>query len=155
MNADDFRKQLDAAEGYTSLGMLEEAFNILEDLPQELKVTKEVITLHMGILVKSKKYLEASFLAETLSNSEPDNADRILMVARYRYMGGEINEAMTWLSKAAKKRSNDAYFHYLTAQCHASVGDLEKAKESLKTAFELNQELRLGALDDPVFEKLW
>lgn len=135
--------------------MLEDAFNILEDLPQELKITKEVITLHMGILVKSRRYLEASFLAETLSNSEPDNADRLLMVARYRYMGGEINDAMVWLSKAEKKCSNDAYFHYLSAQCHASLGDVETAKASLRTAFELNADLRLDALDDPVFEGLW
>lgn len=155
MTAEEFKKKCDAVEGYTSLGLLDEAWDILEDLPPEVKITKEVITLHMAILVKSGEYLKASYLAETLSMSEPDNADRLLMVARYRYMAGEVADSILWLQSAEKKCSGDACFHYLSAQCHASVGDIELAKASLKTAFEINETLRLGALDDPVFAELW
>lgn len=155
MTRDDFRRMCDAIEGYTTLGLLDESLALLDSLPAQLKVSKEAITLHMGILVKAGEYLKASYLAETLSLSEPDNIDRILMVARYRYMAGAIEDALPWLHPVAKKCKGDAYFHYLTAQCQAALGDLEQAKASLKAAFELNGELRHGALDDPVFESVF
>ncbi len=56
MTADEFKKQCEAVEGYTALGLLDEANNILEDLPSALKITKDVITLHMTILLKAGEY---------------------------------------------------------------------------------------------------
>lgn len=152
MTAQEFKKKCEAVEGYTALGLLYDATNILEDLPSELKITKDVITLHMAILLKAGEYLKASYLAETLSMSEPDDVDRLLMVARYRYKAGEFSDSLAWLMSVQKKCSGDAYFHYLCAQCHAALGDQDAAKDSLKAAFEINEDLRLGALDDPVFD---
>ena len=87
--------------------------------------------------------------------SEPDDVDRLLMVARYRYKAGEYADALAWLMSVQKNCSEDAYFHYLCAQCHAALGDQDAAKDSLKAAFEINEDLRLGALDDPVFESIF
>ena len=81
MNEQEFKKACDAVEGYTALGLLDEANNILEDLPSALKITKDVITLQMSILLKDGEYLKDSYLAETLSRREPDEVDRLLMVA--------------------------------------------------------------------------
>lgn len=152
MTTDEFKKQCEAVEGYTALGLLDEANNILEDLPSELKITKDVITLHMAILLKADEYLKASYLAETLSMSEPDNVNRLLMVARYRYKAGAFKEGLEWLMSVEKKCSEDAYFHYLCAKYHAALGDQDAAKDSLKIAFKINPDLRLGALGDPVFD---
>lgn len=155
MRADELREQCDAAEGYIALGLLEEAVNILEDLPSELKITKEVITLHMGILLKAKDYLKASYLAETLSVSEPDDVDRMLIVARYRYQAGEYSDALAWLMSVARNCSGDAYFHYLSAQCHAALGDMDAARTSLQKVASMSETLRSSALDDPVFEAIY
>ena len=108
MTAQEFKKKCEAVEGYTALGLLDDANNILEDLPSELKITTDVITLHMAILLKAGEYLKASYLAETLSMSEPDDVDRLLMVARYRYKAGAFNEALEWLMSVQKKCSGDA-----------------------------------------------
>ncbi len=155
MNEQEFKKACDAAEGYTALGLLEEAVNTLENLPSELKTSKEVITLHMGILLKAKDYLKASYLAETLSLSEPDDVDRMVLVARYRYQAGEFTDALAWLLSVQKKCSGDAYFHYLCAQCHAALGDMDTARNSLKQASAMSETLRIRALDDPVFEAIY
>ena len=53
-----------------------------------------VITLHMGILLKSKDYLKSSYQAETLSLSEPENVVRMLDVARYRYQASAFKDAL-------------------------------------------------------------
>jgi predicted Zn-dependent protease len=155
MSQDEFRRMCDAVDGYTALGLVDEALNILEDLPPNLKITREVITLHMGILLKSKDYLKASYLAETLSMSEPENMDRMLDVARYRYKAGEFKDALTWLVSVEKKCLNEADFHYMSAQCHAAFGDLEQARRSLQKVSVLSETLRMRALDDPVFEAIY
>jgi len=135
--------------------MVDEALNILEDLPPKVKITREVITLHMLILLKAKDYLKASYLAETLNMSEPENVDRMLDVARYRYQAGEFKDALAWLVSVEKKCLSDADFHYLSAQCHAAVGDLEQARGSLQKVAVMSETLRLRALDDPAFEAIY
>lgn len=155
MTADDFQKQCDAVEGYTALGLLVEASAILEDLPGDLKTTKHVIRLHLGILLNAQEYLKASYLAETLSLGDPDDVKGLVLVAECRYKAGEFRDALTWLASVEKKCLGAADFQYLIAQCHAALGDVEAAKESLKKAFVINEDLRLKAAEDPVFEKLW
>lgn len=151
MNEQEFKKACDAVEGYTALGLLDEANSILEDLPSALRITKDAITLHMAILLKAGEYLKASYLAETLSMSEPDDVDRLLMVARYRYKAGEYSDALAWLMSVQKKCSEDAYFHYLCAQCQAALGDQETAKDSLKKVSTMSEDLKMRAVHDPVF----
>lgn len=94
-------------------------FSRTKPVASEPKITKDVITLHMAILLKAGEYLNASYLAETLCMSEPDDVDRLLMVARYRYKAGAFNEGLEWLMSVQKKCSGDAYFHYL---CSVSGG---------------------------------
>jgi len=105
----------------------------------------------MAILLKAGEYLKASYLAETLSMSEPDDVDRLLMVARYRYKAGEYADALAWLMSVQKKCSEDAYFHYLCAQCHAALGDEDTAKDSLKKVSAMSEDLKMRAVHDPVF----
>ena len=57
MTAQEFKKMCDTVEEYTALGLVDEALNILEDLPPNVKITREVIMLHLGILLKSKDYV--------------------------------------------------------------------------------------------------
>ena len=104
------------------------------------------------ILLKAGEYLKASYLAETLSMSEPDDVDRLLMVARYRYKAGEYADALAWLMSVQKKCSEDAYFHYLCAQCHAALGDEDTAKDSLKKVSAMSEDLKMRAVHDPVFD---
>ena len=115
MTAEEFRKLCDAVEGYTTLELFEEAQKLLGELPSKFKITKEVIRLHMTLLAKRKEYRKASFLAETLSLFEPDDVENLLMVARLRYMSGEIREALEWLITVETKCSGDDHFNYLCA----------------------------------------
>ena len=108
-----------------------------------------------AILLKSKDFLKASYLAETLSMSEPENVDRMLDVARYRYQAGEFKDALDWLVSVEKKCLSDPDFHYLSAQCHAAFGDLEQARGSLQKVAIMSESLRMKALDDPAFEAIY
>ena len=150
-----FKKLSDAVEGYTTLELFEEAQKLLDELPPKFKITKEVIRLHMTLLVKQKEYHKASFLAETLSLFEPENVEGLLMVASCRYKAGAFDNALEWLMSVEKNCSGDATFHYLRAQCHAALGNIDAAKTALKTASEMSEELKQRSLDDPVFKSIW
>lgn len=81
--------------------------------------------------------------------------DWMLFVARYRYKGGAFKDALAWLVSVEKKCSEDGYFHYLWAQCHAALGDMDRAREALQKVAKMSEILRLRALDDPVFEAIY
>lgn len=84
MTAQEFKRACDAAEGYIDLGLCEDAQNILEDLPTQAKISKEVITLHTRILVKSGHPLKASYLGENLCMGDPDNVQLLLEVGQLK-----------------------------------------------------------------------
>lgn len=155
MPHDEFRRMCEAVEGYTALGLLDEALNILEDLPPNLKITREVITLHMGILLKSKDYLKASYLAESLSLSDPDNKELMMEVAHLRYDAGDPREALDWLNQIDPKCVSLAPYHHLKAKCYAALGDQEKCRHSLTIAHAIDPELKLESLEDPAFESIF
>jgi predicted Zn-dependent protease len=155
MTAEQFRKICDTAEGYIDLGLLDDAAQLLEDLPPNLKVTKEVIVLHMTILVKSGQPLKASYLAENLSLGDPDNVGLMLEVAHLRLDAGEATEAIKWLRDVEAKCHSSAVFHHLRDRCYAKLGDWEACRSSLKEAHTIDPELKWKSLEDPAFDTIY
>lgn len=82
---------------------MEDAQNLLEDLPTQAKISKEVIILHMTILVKSGQTLKASYLGENLSFGDPDNVGLILEVGQLKHDAGEFTESLKWLMRVESK----------------------------------------------------
>jgi predicted Zn-dependent protease len=155
MNAEEFQKQCEAVEGYTALGLLDEASDLLEELPAEFKITREVITLHMGILLAAGEFLKASYLAETLCRLNPGHTERLIEVAQYRHKGGQPESALAWLKSIEDKCDHDARFHFLRAQCLAALGNTEGAKEELVKVFAIDERFKLRANEDPAFEAIF
>ncbi|GEP43888.1 TPR end-of-group domain-containing protein [Brevifollis gellanilyticus] len=54
-----------------------------------------------------------------------------------------------------KLREGSAGFHYCLAQCHSALGDVEQMKAELKTACDLEEELKMKAAHDPAFEEMF
>lgn len=155
MTKESFIQTCEVAEGYIDLGLYDEASNVLEDLPSHLKVTKEVIVLQMTILIKTGHVLKASYLAETLSVSDPENKGLMMEVAHLRYDAGEPRGALEWLIQIEPKCVSIAPYHHLKAKCYAALGDREKCRHSLTAAHALNPEMRWESLEDPAFESIF
>ncbi len=134
------------------MGLLEDAANKLEDLPSHFKTTAEVIALHVRIFVADGEFLKASFLAETLSLSEPESSQKAINVAWLKYQAGAYTEAQQWLNRV---KSDTAAFHYLKAQCHGRLGENSEMKSALHLALELDGSLKMKALDDPAFSQIF
>lgn len=98
---------------------------------------------------------EGVILSETLSFSDPGSLDKGLNVARYRTTAGTPKEALEWLESIRKRWEGAAGFHYALAQCHSSLGNAEQMKVELKTAFDLDEALKMKAAHDPAFEMIF
>lgn len=155
MTAQEFRKICDTAEGYIDLGLVDEALNILEDLPTQAKISKEVIILHMTILVKSGQPLKASYLGENLCFGAPENVGLMIEVGQLKHAAGEFTDALKWLGYVEHKCRDLAQFHLLRAKCHTSLGDLEASVLALREAHRIDPDLRMQSLDDPAFEAIY
>lgn len=146
---------LNAAEGYIELGLLEDAFNLLEDLPTRAKISKEVIILHMSILVKSGNPLKASYLGENLCFGDPDNVGLMIEVGQLKHDADEFTQALKWLQSVEKTCQNSASFHLLRAKCHASLGDLDACALALREAHRIEPGLKMQSAEDPAFEAIY
>lgn len=155
MSNDEFRRVCDAVEGYIELGLLEDAQNLLEDLPTQAKISKEVITLHMRILRKSGHPLKASYLGESLCFGDPENVELMIEVGQLKHDAGEFTEALKWLRSVEGQCRDSAQFHLLRARCHASLGDLQACVLALREAHRIDPALRMQSLNDPAFEAIY
>jgi predicted Zn-dependent protease len=155
MTADKFSHHCRQIEGYLELGLLEEAYNLLEDLPSTFKTTIEALQLHIAIQTKAGAYIKASYLAETLSLGDPASTEKALAVAHLRYLGGDYQGAVQWLSSMKTAETQSAPCLYLKAQCHGRLGELEQMKAALHEAFAVDESLKMKALDDPAFESVF
>jgi predicted Zn-dependent protease len=155
MSPEEFKTICDKAEGYIELGLLDEALNMLEDLPTQAKISKEVIIVHMTILVKSGQPLKASYLGENLCFGDPENVGLMLEVGQLKHDAGEFTEALKWLNSVEAKCSDSAQFHLIRAKCHASLGDHEACALALREAHRIEPDLRMQSLNDPAFEAIY
>ncbi len=151
----ELQRVCQTAEGYIELGLLEEAFNLLEDLPTRAKISKEVIILHMSMLVKSGQPLKASYLGENLCLGDPDNVGLMIEVGQLKHDAGEYTAALKWLQSVESTCRDSASFHHVRAKCHATLGDLEACALALREAHSIDPELRMQSLEDPAFEKMY
>lgn len=66
-----------------------------------------------------------------------------------------IDQARVILVNAIERRPNVATFHYSLACYICQLGELERAKTTLHTAFKLEPQYRAMALDDDDLKPLW
>lgn len=155
MTAQEFTDACNKAEGYIELGLLEDALYILDDLPTPAKISKEVIVLHMAILVKSGQPLKASYLGENLCFGDLANIGLSLEVGQFKHDAGEFTEALKWLKSVEPHCHSSELFHLLRAKCHAALGDLEACILALREAHRIDPSLRMNSLNDPAFEAIF
>lgn len=115
------KRAVDKADGFLTLGLKVEAWNILDELPPEAKFHPSVLVLQVRILEREREWLKVEILAESVLRFMPQSAQVWLSLGRARVQLGKIGEA----------------------------------REALRQAFELDESLRLAALDDPWLLALW
>lgn len=155
MSMNEVGRICQAAEGYAVLGLTTEAWDLLDSLPIEAKLCRPVIQLQVNLLVQAEAYRKASFLAETLCQLDPEDAENLVLVAKLRYKGSDIQGAIEWLDQIGPKCEDNAEFHYKRAQCQAETKDIESAKLTLGLIRQRWPHLCERMVDDPAFDAIF
>jgi predicted Zn-dependent protease len=155
MSMNEVGRICQAAEGYSILGLTTEAWDLLDSLPMEAKLCRPVIQLQVNLLVQAEAYRKASFLAETLCRLDPEDTDNLVLVAKLRLKGDDLQGAIEWLDQIGPKCVDNAEFHYIRAQCQAETKDIENAKLTLGLIRQRWPNLCERMVDDPAFDAIF
>ena len=94
-------------------------------------------------------------VAKRLAIHDPDEPQWTVSWAYATRRADSIEQARLILVNAIERMPNVAVLHFNLACYTCQLGDLEKAKAALHTAFNLEPQYRVMALDDEDLKPLW
>lgn len=141
--------------GYLALGMHQEAWDELENLPPELRIHDDVLELRISIYQRMGKWESARILAESLAKKSPETPQWWILWAYSLRREKSVNAARAVLMEAALHHPFEALVPY-NLGCYSCVeGNLETARALLERAFAMDADLKHTALHDPDLEPIF
>jgi lipopolysaccharide biosynthesis regulator YciM len=151
----DWQTHVLASSGYLELGMLDAAALVLEEIAPEDKTRNEVLGARVNLYMAAKKWDMVVAVASHLVKVDPKTAGWWISLACALRRTESIEKAEAILLRAQAIHPEVAMIAFSLA-CYASVeGRMEKAKERLRHAINLDKDIRKLALDDEDLKPLW
>ena len=144
-----------AACGYVQFQMFQEANEELEKIDPFLRAAPEILALRIEIYRGLQKWELMSELTRRLTEFDPDNPQWPVSLAYATRRANSIEVAKEILLSAETKFPTEAVIKYNLACYSCQTAEIQKAKNYLKKAFEIDSSWRLKALDDEDLKPLW
>ncbi len=148
-------QHLNAAQGFATLGMYEDANAELEEIDAFCRASPEVLEVRVEIYCGAKKWDMMQVVATKLAQHNPSEARWCVSRAYATRRCESIPAAKAILLDAVTRFGDEAIIYYNIACYDCQLGEIESAKERLKEAFKLQPKYRALALDDSDLEPLW
>ena len=153
---DHYKMGLMAAEGYLELGMPEEALREFQNLPRDVKLGVEGLTLLMEIHRAEEEWEAMESVAERIWEAEPENVTHWIDWAIALRLSNSPSSARVLLLDALEKFPEEAIVHYHLACCECQLGNLPSAREHLMESKKRCRICRVLALtDEGELEPIW
>ena len=151
------RRHLLAAEGWLELGNWNEANEELERIAAEMRGHPDVVEMRYRVYAAAGRWDYAHAVGQALVRMVPHRLGGWLGLAEAERMvaGVGLEKAYETLLAAAGHHPDEPVLHFRIACYACQLGILPAAKMWLGTAFALNPNLRLKALDEPDLELFW
>ena len=153
--AQGVREKMEPAHGYYELGMFDDAWKTLDDLPPEDKKHPLVVLLRLDVLIGLDRLDEAIALGTGACRQWPVIDGFFLKTATALIDLKDYPKAKDLLLAGPESLHQKATYWYDLACCQCRTGEVEEAKKSLKECFERSEAFRLRALYDPELEDIW
>lgn len=138
-----------AAQGYSELGMFDEAIAELDSLPETAAEHSTVIELRTVILMQAKRWKPALAAGRDLCRAEPEKTSGFIHTAFCLHELGRTAEARDVLLAGPDVLHSEPTFHYNLACYECALGHLDLARVHLEKSIELDKKMRDYALTDP------
>ena len=144
-----------AAVGYVELGMFQEANDQLENIDPFNRAAPEVLAIRIAIYHGLKKWELMREVAKRLAEFQPNDIQWTVSLAYATRRADSIQGAKQILLNAESRFPKEAIIKYNLACYCCQLEEIEKAKDHLKKAFEIDATWRLQALGDEDLKPLW
>ena len=135
-------KRLNAAVGYLSLGMPQEAWNELEDIDAKDRARPEVLKVRVEVCRALKQWEMMAEASNHLRTIEPDEVGHPLNMAYAVRRFKSEADAAEILSMALRRYYDDALVRYNLACYWCVMGRVEEARAMLEMACKKDESLR-------------
>ncbi len=154
LEAEELR-HLTAAEGYIELGMYLEANNELESIDPFSRQLPEVLAVKVGLYMQTQHWELMQTVAKKLAEYHPEDYWHWIHWAYATRRVESIEAARKIPLRATTHHMKVAVVHYNPACYECQFGNMQAAKDYLKTAFAIDPRFRMRALEDEDLEPLW
>ena len=151
---EDHEKTLVAAQGYTELGMFDDALGELDTLPGTALRNPTVIELRLGILMRARRWADALTVGRRLTSACPKQNLGYIHTAFCLHELGQTDEARAVLLTGPETLHTEPTYHYNLACYECHLGNMDLARVHLDRSFQLDKKFRDFAKSDPDLQAL-
>jgi tetratricopeptide (TPR) repeat protein len=145
----------EAAQGYSELGMYEDANAELENVDPFNRTTPEVLSIRAAVYHGLKKWELLRVVALQLTRLEPENIQWVVSLAYATRRAVSLEFARDILVAAKSLFPKEATILFNLACYHCQLGEIDMAKDYLGQAFRIDPQWREAALEDEDLEPMW
>lgn len=151
---EDFERKIQAAQGYSELGMYEDALAELDAIEAAVRERPEILELRVLILMHGRQWGKALAASRKLCDIRPEATVGYIHTAFCLHELGRPDEAKATLLCGPAALLDEPIYHYNLACYECVLGNLESAQAHLETSFSLDKKFRELAKTDPDLKAL-
>ncbi|HWB58136.1 MAG TPA: hypothetical protein VG733_01530 [Chthoniobacteraceae bacterium] len=151
---EDFERKLAAAQGYSELGMHEDAIAELDAIAPKIADQPEVLEARLLILMHARQWKDALAVCRRFCRAMPDAASGYIHAAFCLHELGRTPEAKSLLVGGPPSLLKEPTYHYNLACYEAKLGNYPEAHAHLETSFAMDRKFREFAKGDADLEPI-
>ncbi len=144
----DIERIVEAAEGYSELGMAPEALAELASLPEEVLERESVLQLRLTVLMRARRWTDGLSVCRRLCEVAPQSSAGFIHAAYCLHELEETEMAKALLLAGPASLIDQATYHYNLACYECVLGNREAAMACLEACFNLDKKYRSYARED-------
>jgi tetratricopeptide (TPR) repeat protein len=145
----DLERHILAAQGYSELGMPEDALRELDALGPALQEDPDVLNARLYVLMRARRWEDGLAAALLLCRQIPDRSSGYIHAAFCLHELGRTREAKDLLLGGPKALNDEATYHYNMGCYDAVLGNPDQARKHVLRSFEMDRKFRAIAKLDP------
>jgi predicted Zn-dependent protease len=149
-----FEQTVRIAEGYSELGMLDDALIQLDQIDTEHQDRLEILRLRVDILLRKQDWADALGLSLRLCDMNPNQPFGFVHAAFCLHELGRTSEAKQTLLDGPASLLDEPVYYYNLACYDTVLGNLEQAKVYLRASFRLDKSFQQLAKKDPDLQRI-
>ena len=151
---EEFEKNITAAQGYSELGMHEDAIAELDAINPEYSAKPDVLEIRLLVLMHARRWKEALTASRKLCKANPDAASDFIHAAFCLHELGRTQDAKSLLVSGPPSLLKEPTYHYNLACYEARLGNYPEAHAHLETSFAMDRKFREFAKNDSDLEPI-